>query len=298
MHAHVGASLLQLWHASEAPSLVVVGTGKNVGKTVALRAIYRAALEHGSICALTSIGRDGEAVDVVDAAAKPRFWLEPQTVVATARDVLPRSPASEILALPPYTTAAGSLVYARVRAAANYELIGPPSASALRAVVDELLAFAPYVLVDGAMDRVAALAGARDAIVVACGAAAARTIDEAIDDVRALVLRLRTPRLEESDERLTIDGALTPSTTARLIAAHEKRAIVVRDPTQIALSGKAALHAYEHLQIRCERPLRVIAATVASIGRERTFDPHTFAQRVARATDLPVFDVYAAERAA
>jgi hypothetical protein len=298
MHAQVGESLLQLWDASRARSLVVVGTGKNVGKTVTLRTIYRACAQRNLVCGLTSIGRDGEAVDVVDASAKPRLWLEPQTVVATAREVLPRAPASEMLALSPYMTAAGALVYARVRVAANYELIGPPSASALRAVVDELLALVPYVLVDGAIDRVAALAGAQDAIVVACGAAAARTLDEAIDDVRALVMRLRTPRLEETDERLEIEGALTPSTTARLIASKEKRAIVVRDPTQIALSGRTALHAYEHLRIRCERPLRVIAATVASIGRERTFDPNTFAAEVARATGLPTFDVYAAERAA
>jgi len=298
MHAQAGDSLLQLWRGSGARSLVVVGTGKNVGKTVTTRAIYRAALDRGLVCGLTSVGRDGETADIVDASGKPRLWLAPQTVVATARGVLPRSPASEILALSPYMTAAGALVYARVRAGANYELIGPPNASALRAVVDALLAFAPYVLVDGAIDRIAALAGARDAIVVACGAAAARTLDEAIVDVRALVVRLRTPRFDGAGESLAIEGALSAAMTARLIAAREKRAIVVRDPTQIALTGKAALHAFEHLTIRCERPLQVIAATVASIGRERTFDPRAFAHAVAEATGLPTFDVYAAERAA
>lgn len=298
MHAQVGESLLQLWHDSGARSLVVVGTGKNVGKTVTLRAIYRACVDRGLVCGLTSIGRDGEAVDSIDATAKPRLWLEPQTVLATARDVLAHAPASEMLALSPHMTAAGALVYARVRSGANYELVGPPSASALRAVVDGLHAFAPYVLVDGAIDRIAALAGAHDAIVVACGAAAARTQDEAIDDVRALVARLRTPRFDEADELLVVEGALTATMTAGLIAAGERRTIVVRDPTQIALTGKAALHAFEHLTIRCERPLRVIAATVASIGRERSFDPRALAAGVARATGLPTFDVYAAERAA
>ncbi len=298
MHAQVGDSLLQLWHGSGARSLVVVGTGKNVGKTVTLRAIYRACVASGGVCGITSIGRDGEAVDAVDALAKPRLWLEPQTVVATARDVLPRSPASEILALPPHVSAAGALAYARVQAAAHYELIGPPNASALRAVIEELLAFVPRVLVDGAIDRIAALAGGDDAIVVACGAAAARTLDEAIDDVRALVVRLQTPRFEGADEKLVIEGALSASLAARLVHARERRTIVVRDPTQILLAGKAALHAFERLTIRCERPLRVVAATIASIGRERTFDPRAFGRAVARATGLPTFDVYAAERAA
>ncbi|MGB6987396.1 MAG: hypothetical protein WBD74_15595, partial [Candidatus Aquilonibacter sp.] len=154
MHARVGESLLQLWHDSGARSLVVVGTGKNVGKTVTLRAIYRACVDRALACGLTSIGRDGEAVDAVDAYSKPRLRLEPPSIIATARNVLPRSPASEMLALSAHMTAAGPLVYARVRAGANYELIGPPSASALRAVVDELLTFVPLVLVDGAIDRV------------------------------------------------------------------------------------------------------------------------------------------------
>jgi hypothetical protein len=72
----------------------------------------------------------------------------------------------------------------------------------------------------------------------------------------------------------------------------------VRDPTQIALSGKATAHAFAHLAIRCERPLRVVAATVASIGRDHSFEPKGFADAVARATGLPTFDVYAGARVA
>ena len=73
MRVHVGDSILQLWNESGAPSLFVVGTGKNVGKTVALRAIYGACVRGGVPCGLTSIGRDGEAFDVADTAAKPRL---------------------------------------------------------------------------------------------------------------------------------------------------------------------------------------------------------------------------------
>jgi hypothetical protein len=297
MRARVGESILRLWSESGARSLFVVGTGKNVGKTVTMRAIYRACIEGTVTCALASIGRDGEAVDLGDAAPKPRLWLEPSTVIATAREVLPSSPASELLALTPYRTAIGALVYARVRSGAHYELIGPPSASALRAVVGDLLAFAQNALIDGSVDRIAALAGGDDAIVVSCGAGAAATMGQAVDAVRALVVRLRTPRFEGGDVR-AIDGALTPAIVAQLIRERETRAIVVRDPTQIALNGKAALHAFERLTIRCQRPLRVIAATVASIGGAQVFDPRALARDVARATGLPTFDVYAAERAA
>ena len=298
MRVNAGESILELWNASRAPSLFVVGTGKNVGKTVALRAVYRACVQAGLACALTSIGRDGEAFDIADSIAKPRLWLERDSVVATARDVLPRSPASELLALTSHRTAAGPLVYARVRSGAYYELTGPPIASAVRTVVRDLLEFVPRVVVDGAIDRLAALAGGDDAIVVACGAAAAPTPGEAVDAVRALVMRLRTPQFNGVGETRPIEGALTPAIAAALIREREPRAIVVRDPTQIALAGKAALHAFESLTIRCERPLNVIAVTVASAGRERAFEPREFGRCVARATGLPTFDVYAAERAA
>jgi hypothetical protein len=298
MRVHAGESILELWNQSGMPSLFVVGTGKNVGKTVALRAIYGACADSGIVCALTSIGRDGEAFDIADATEKPRLWLEPPSIVATARNVLPSSPASELLALTPHHTAAGALVYARVRSGAHYELVGPPNASALRAVVHDLRKLAPRVLVDGAFDRIAALAGGDDAIVVSCGAAAAPTLAEAVDDVRALVMRLRTPRLLGEDEVLSIDGALTPSIAAQFIRERERRTIVVRDPTQVVLGGKAALYAFERLTIRCERPLNVIAVTVASAGRDRAFEPRNFARAVADATGVPTFDVYAAERAA
>lgn len=298
MHVEVGDAILEAARQTGAPSLVVVGTGKNVGKTVAMRAIYRAALERGIAPGLTSIGRDGEAIDVGDAHSKPRLFLRAGTGLATARDVLPVSPASEILELSGLATAAGKLVYARVRTDAYYELVGPPTASGLRESIDVLLRHAPYVIVDGAIDRVAALAGGNDAVVVACGAAASATMAEAVADVRALVARLRVPRTDGSAEAIRLEGALTPSIASEFIRRREARQIVVRDPTQIALTGRAALHALERLHIRCERAIDVVAVTVASIGRDRAFEPRLFAHEVAAATRLPTFDVYAAERAA
>lgn len=298
MHVEVGEAIFQLARATGAPSLVVVGTGKNVGKTVAMRAIYRAAVAHGVMPGLTSIGRDGEAVDVGDEQAKPRLFLHAGTAIATARDVLPVSPASEILELSSLTTAAGALVYARVHAPAYYELVGPPTASGLRESIDVLKEYAPYVIVDGAIDRIAALAGGRDAVVVSCGAAAAATMEEAVSDVRALVARLCVPRVDDAAPALRIDGALTPSLASEFIRAREKRQIVVQDPTQIAVSGRAALHVLERLLLRCEREIKVVAVTVASIGRDRSFEPRLFAHEVAAATGLPTFDVFAGERAA
>lgn len=290
----VGNMLLDLARAGGQRSLFVVGTGKNVGKTVAMRAVAHAAAARGLTVGLTSTGRDGEAVDVSDALAKPRLFLGSGTVLATARNLLPGHPASEVLDFTDWRTAAGDVIFARVRRLGYYELAGPSTASGIRACLDRFSAYGcDQMIIDGALDRVAALAGGGDAVIVAVGAAAAHTIDEAVDDARGLCARLQIPAMDPAKPMLRVQGALTPAIASRFTASGEKRQIVVRDPTQITASGKALLGMLAHLDVRCERPINVVAATVASIGRDRYFEPRTFAQAVARATGLPTFDVYA-----
>lgn len=292
---NVGRALLDLARANGRRSLYVVGTGKNVGKTVAVRAICEAARERGLTFGLTSIGRDGEGFDVAEALRKPRLNLSEGAVLATARDVLPPSPAVELAGLSPYFTAAGPLVFARVRASGFYEIVGPPTASGVRAVVTELNALGcEQTVVDGAIDRVAAVAGGGDSIVVCAGASGGGTMDEAVDEIRALVKRLKVPAYDPGRPFHRVDGALTASKAAQLAASEREMQIVVRDPTQVAMSGKALLGVLDRLDVRCERPLNVVAATVASIGPGRYFEPLAFLNAVAHATQLPTFDVYAA----
>ncbi len=274
--------------------MFVVGTGKNVGKTVAMRAIADAAVRRDLRVGMTSIGRDGEAVDATDAHAKPRLFLAPGAVVATARHLLPTHPASELLDFTPWNTAAGSVVFARVRTGAYYELAGPATAAGVRACVRRFEEYGcDQIIVDGALDRVAALAGGNDAVIVSAGAAAARTMDAAVDDARALAARLCVARVDRSKPYVRVEGALTAADAAALVARREERQVVVRDPTQIALSGKTLLGVLSRLCVRCERPLHVVAATIASIGPDRYFEPREFACAVAAATGLPTFDVYA-----
>lgn len=298
MHVAVGKELWNLARGTGATSLVVVGTGKNVGKTVAMRAIYEAALAEGTLPGLTSIGRDGEAIDVGDAQGKPRLFLRAGTCIATARDVLPETPSVEMLELSPLATAAGRLVYARVRGDAFYELVGPPTASGLREAMRGLASFAPYVIIDGAIDRVAALAGGDDAVIVSCGASTSGTPQESVEEVQALVMRLRVPKFDGTGSPHYIDGAFTASMAASYVNGPVDVTYVVEDPTQIALTGRAAITALSKIKIRCKRPIHVVAITVASIGRSNHFEPRDFARAVAAATGLPTFDVYAAERAA
>ncbi|HEX3670442.1 MAG TPA: hypothetical protein VHT92_01930 [Candidatus Cybelea sp.] len=282
----VGFELLELARAAGARTIFVVGIGREVGKTTVVRAVYDAAGAAGLSTALASMN------------PRHRFQLRPHTNFVTARGLLPRSPAAEILKFSKLQSPTGALLYARTMSSGSFELAGAPTASGVREIVDELAASSECVIVDGAVDRVAALAGSQGAIVVACGAAAVKTMGEAVDDVAALVARLSIPPFDPHAAAIEVAGALTPARAADLLAEREPRQIVVRDPTQVALSGRAASRALSHLAIRCRRPLRVVAATIASIGPERIFEPRGFANAVAEATGLPTFDVYSGTRAA
>ncbi len=277
-----------------ASSLAVAGTSKNAGKTVTIAALCAALEREGTPFGLCSIGRDGEAADALDGTPKPRLFLRAGTLVATAAALVPRHPAVEIVAFSEETSALGPILFARVRAAGRFEIAGPPQAAALRRVASRFPEFgARFVLIDGAVDRIAALRDGDDAIVVATGAAGAPELAHAVDDAAALVARLSVPRADPASERLTIVGALDLASALRLAAESEARQIVLRDPTRIAFGGKAYLRLAQRLDLRCERPLRPIACTIASIGAERSFEPNAFLRAVARATGLPAFDVYA-----
>ncbi len=289
--------LLDRAMAIGARSVAVVGTGKNVGKTVVMRAVYRAALARGLRVGVTSIGRDGEANDFVDALAKPRLRLAAGTLVAGAQGALPRSPALEWCESTDVRSASGPIAIVRVRSESEIELVGAPTASGLRDGVEKLFAYgADFVAIDGAIDRVAALRE-EDAVIVSCGAASSTSIEAIAAEARALVALLSLPRYDATLESVRVEGALTPTQAADFIAGGERRAIVVRDATRVTLRGRALLGALDRLQIRVERPLRPVAVTVNSVGRSGSVEPKALLRAVRAATELPTFDIFAASAA-
>ncbi len=292
----VAAALLAQVRAIGKSSLVVVGTSKNAGKSVVIAAMADALAREGTAFGLVSLGRDGEGIDALEGTPKPRFWLRAGTLFATAAALVPRSPACEIVATTDERCALGPIVVARTRAAGHVEIAGPPSAAALRRIVGLLRALCASVLIDGAVDRIAALRGGEDAIVVAVGAATAATIKRAGDEATALAAKLSVRRCDESKELLPIAGALTAATAASLVRTNEGRQIVVPDATHIGFGGRTFLELAARLDLRCRQPLHPIACSIASLGPARAFEPRTFAGEIAARTRLPVYDVYASSR--
>jgi hypothetical protein len=279
-----------------ARSVVVVGTAKNAGKTTTFNALRAVAARRGVAVAVTSIGRDGEPSDALDAQPKPRVRLAPGTIVALPAGLVPRSPALAILDAGA-AGALGTTVFARIVLPTTCEIAGPPTARAMRATIERLRALgAGPVLVDGAIDRVAALAGGDDAVIVATGAASGATLARVAAVAADAVARLTLPGRDPESERervIVVTGALDALDAEDLLANARGATVVVEDPTRVAVRGALFAKLRAAVDLRCVRPLRVVACTTSPVGRDAMLAPRALVEAVARATGLPAFDVVA-----
>lgn len=139
-------------------SLAVVGTAKNVGKTVAMNYLAQELTARGLTVGLVSSGRDGETTDSFTGEPKPSVVPPEGSWVATAEGVLGEAGGLlEIADVSEKPGLLGRLVLGRVVESSPLELVGPQSVRELAALVKSLLSLgSDIVLVDGALDRVAA----------------------------------------------------------------------------------------------------------------------------------------------
>jgi hypothetical protein len=169
---------------SRARRLALVGLAKNTGKTVALGAILGELADAGTTVGVTSVGRDGEAHDVIDfRIEKPRVHLRAGSLVATTDALLSASGVPhETLTRTGLRTPLGEVLIARLRGAGDVEIAGPSAAADVRATSDAMLdAGAEQILIDGAIDRRAASSpNVADGLVMSTGAILSSSVEEVV----------------------------------------------------------------------------------------------------------------------
>ncbi|MGP0103013.1 MAG: hypothetical protein ACLPUT_15520 [Solirubrobacteraceae bacterium] len=208
--------------------LALVGLAKNTGKTEALAALLRELQDAGRRVGVTSVGRDGEERDVIDARIeKPRVRLPAGSLVATTDGLLRASGIPhELLEDTGVRTPLGRVLIARLRGAGAIEVAGPSAATDVRAVADAMLAHgAEQVLIDGAIDRRAASSpDVADGLIMSTGAVLDRDIDEVVLQTRDAVDLVRLPSVEDAfhtaaeDERLALPPRFALTAEAEQIA--------------------------------------------------------------------------------
>jgi hypothetical protein len=174
----------------------VVGLSKNAGKTTVVNHLLARLRQP---LAIASLGLDGEARDALTGLAKPSVCPPAGTLVLTASALADGAEGTfPIVAELPYETATGRVVVCRAAGDGAIRVSGPTSLEELDGALAWLRrAGAERVLLEGALSRLGPAAPDRcDAVVLACGAAAAArgALEEA---VRGALARLR---LEPADE--------------------------------------------------------------------------------------------------
>jgi hypothetical protein len=219
--------------------VAVVGLAKNTGKTETLGAILRELEERGRTVGVTSVGRDGEARDVIDARIeKPRVRLCAGSLVATT-DALLRASAirHELLQDTGIRTPLGRVLVARLAAEGAIEIAGPSAAQDVRAVADAMLAAGvEQVLIDGAIDRRAASSPAVcDGLVMSTGAVLSEELEQVVAQTRDAVQLALLPKLR--DQRVC---ALATARPRKSLLVVEPGAEPVVLPPCFALTASAA----------------------------------------------------------
>lgn len=264
--------------------LALVGLAKNTGKTETLAALLREHAKAERPIGVTSIGRDGEEHDVIDARIeKPRVKLQAGDLVATTGALLRSSGvAHERLSRTGVRTPLGEVVLARISKPGSVEVAGPSAAAELRSVGEEMLLLgAEQALLDGAIDRRAASSPAvADGLVMATGAILGEDIEDVVRATSDAVDLVRLPAAGEGDEgtageagereRLSLERRLVlnaePAEIATLLREHPRASTLTVDG---ALSERFLEGLLAARSERGGRELRIVAGDPTKVFLSR-----------------------------
>lgn len=314
-----------------ARTVALVGLAKNTGKTETLAAMLREHARAGDLVGVTSIGRDGEAHDVIDARIeKPRIELQAGSLVASTDALLRASGlAHERLRQTGVRTPLGEVAIARLEQAGALEVAGPSTAADLREVSEAMIGLgAERVLIDGSIDRRAASSPAvADGLVIATGAVLSEDIERVVALTAEAVELARLPRTDAGPERVAVarrlvlsgepaqvatllrehprastfavEGALGERFLEGLLSARRERAgrelrIVASDPTRVFISRHGpGWYRRQGIAIEVSHPIDLRAITVNPVApRSHHFQSRRLRELIEVAIPgVPVLDV-------
>ncbi|WP_029791475.1 hypothetical protein [Metaclostridioides mangenotii] len=167
-------------------SLSIIGNYKNVGKTTTLNYILKECLNRNIVLGLTSIGVDGEGLDIVTKTQKPRIYVNKDTIIATATNLaLSSDITKEILELTGITTPMGNIVIFRSLSDGYVELAGPSINTQIKYICERLKYYgADLSMVDGALSRkTLGSPSITDSTIFCSGAVIDKDINKAVEKI-------------------------------------------------------------------------------------------------------------------
>ena len=277
----------------------LIGMSKNAGKTTVLNYLLNHYKRSSLTVAITSIGRDGEDIDIATGTTKPKIYVPSGSIIATAEVLLGLSDITyEVLEVTDFNTPMGRIIIVRARSAGFVQIGGASISCRLSEILKILQTFnVNKVLIDGAISRKSTsnplLA---EAVVLCVGASLSNDMGEVICKTKHAVSMLMLPKAKPEARNISINGALTDSKINSLLYSGENldgTQIICEDPSKVLISKSI----YEKLITRsailsAENPANLVAIAVNPVSvRGYGFPKDVFLQRMAEEVRLPVFDV-------
>lgn len=311
-------------------SVALAGLCKNAGKTTVLNQILCEAPQT-EILALSSIGRDGEAQDIVTGTKKPDIFVRQGTLLATASDLLLHCDISrEILAITDMATPLGTVVVLRALSDGYVQLAGPSITQQLAEVSRLFWQFgASRILIDGAVGRKSLCSRRVAEASILCAGASFGSMEATVAEAAHVSTLLQTPALQnealaelcrdtsekyiwfgaktktfsetediptDAKEPVTLfmRGALTDKRILSLLRKLPKGSTLVsQDASQLLISA-SVLHKWK-LQGGHLAVLDAVTLAAVTVNPYsvygNSFPPAAFQRRMAAAVQVPVVDV-------
>lgn len=277
-------------------SLSIIGMGKNAGKTTVLGCLINLLSEDPRTPALTSIGRDGESIDIVTGTEKPGIWVHAGTLVATASGLLRTCDITrEVLATTGIHTPLGEVVVLRALSDGQVQLAGPSMRDQLARLSKLLRSLgAGIVLIDGAISRKSLSAPVvSEATILCTGASYSPDMQTVIEDTAYACRLLLLPRGTHPGKGChMLEGAATDLALSKL-ALKAGDVVIVHDSSRILLSRRSFERlAAQGVTFAVQEESRLCCVCVNPFSATgMNFDAGEFLQRMAQAVPVPVLDV-------
>ena len=209
----------------------IVGMAKNTGKTVTLNYLIEEAIDESVVVGITSIGRDGESLDLVTETEKPKIFVEEGTLVATTSDMLLLGDAKvEIISVTDYRTPLGSIIIGRVKDSGYVQIGGPQTVKETKEVANIMLELgAEFVIIDGALDRISSAApSVSEGTILSTGATLSRNINKVIEETLHVVNLFKLPEVEDEKARPLIKEIIESGKVCLINEDYEIQQLKVR----------------------------------------------------------------------
>lgn len=186
-------------------SISTIGLEKNVGKTVTMNYIIKRLVSEGVKVGITSVGVDGETMDVVTTTAKPEVTIYEGMMFATSENHYKMKRfQGDILSVSEKATALGRVVIGKVLREGKILLSGPSNSKWVKETIEELLEKGmDTVIIDGALSRMSIGSPiVTDGIILSTGGAVSINLNEVIKKTKHVIKLIDLDEISSSKREI------------------------------------------------------------------------------------------------